>query len=53
MRIVRSSWRTPSTGTSGRSSPDPSPAGKSAAPPLNPLPNNNSSSRPATLRTSG
>jgi hypothetical protein len=53
MRIARSSWRTPSTGTSGRSSPDPSPAGKSAAPPLNPLPNNNSSSRPATLRTSG
>ena len=33
MRIVRSSWRTPSTGTSGRSSPDPSPAGERRASP--------------------
>lgn len=53
MRIARSSRRMPSTGTSGRSSPDPSPAGTSphAAAPVNPTRTPRSSSRPATLRT--
>ena len=51
MRIARSSRRMPSTGTSGRSSPDPSPAGTSPHAPAPVNPNSTFVVRTATLRT--